>query len=125
MVHFGTLSGLSRRDLSDHLKKYGGNKVIVWDEGLTGPLDLIVDNNFLKDHQVVRMFTLKQDRLPGLGNVHVDSIVFISRPEVSNMDKISDNVKGEEMRERGIKTPGSPIVTFFSFRGLPFSANND
>lgn len=98
MVHFGTLAGLAKRDLSEFLEKYGGNKVLVWDDILMKSLDLIVDNNFLKEHQVVRMFSLNKGRLPDTNNVHVDSIVFITRPEVQNMDKISDNVKGEEMR---------------------------
>ena len=68
-------------------------QIIVWDEALAGPLDLIARYQFFKDRQVVKSFTLKPGRLPYSGG-QVENIVFITRPEVANMDKISDNVKG-------------------------------
>jgi hypothetical protein len=47
---------------------------------------------FFKDRGVIKMFPLKSGRLPHVANA--DNIVFITRPEIDNMDSISDNVKG-------------------------------
>ena len=93
MVHFGALGDLARRELTECLDKYAGKKIIVRDEALAGPLDLIARYKFFKDRQVVKFFPLKAGRLPYSGG-QVKNIVFITRPEVANMDKISDNVKG-------------------------------
>ena len=41
MVQFGSVRDLARKELSDYLDKYAGTKIIIWDEGLTGPMDLI------------------------------------------------------------------------------------
>ena len=68
-------------------------QIIVWDAELAGPLDLIAKYQFFKDRQVVQSYPLKAGRLPYSGGL-VENIVFITRPEVANMDKISDNVKG-------------------------------
>ena len=68
-------------------------QIIVWDETLAGPLDLIAKYQFFKDRQVVKSFPLKAGRLPNSGG-QIENVVFITRPEVANMDKISDNVKG-------------------------------
>lgn len=100
MVQFGALRDLARRELTDCLDKYSGKKIIVWDEDLAGPLDLIAKYQFFKDRQVVKSYPLKAGRLPYSGG-QVENIVFITRPEVANMDKISDNVKGEEIAASG------------------------
>ena len=100
MVHFGSLRDLAKRELTECLDKYTGKKIIVWDEELAGPLDLIAKYQFFKDRQVVKSFPLKSGRLPYSGG-QVENIVFVTRPEVANMDKISDNVKGEEIAASG------------------------
>ena len=66
-------------------------QVLVWDEGLTGPFDLIAKYQFFRDRGVIKMFPLKAGRLPP---TKADSIVFITRPEIANMDFIADNVQG-------------------------------
>ena len=53
MVNFGSLSDLAKRELAECLDKYTGKKIIVWDEELAGPLDLIAKYQFFKDRQVV------------------------------------------------------------------------
>ena len=93
MVHFGALGDLARRELAACLDKYTGKKIIVWDKALEGPLDLITGKQFFKDREVVKFFPLQSGQLPYSGG-QVDYIVFITRPEVANMDKISDNVIG-------------------------------
>lgn len=72
----------------------------MWDEGVAGPLDLIANYKFFEDRQVVKSFPLKTGCLPNIGG-QVENIVFITRPEVENMDKISDNVKGVEIAASG------------------------
>ena len=72
----------------------------MWDEGVAGPLDLIANYKFFEDRQVVKSFPLKTGCLPKKGG-QVENIVFITRPEVENMDKISDNVKGVEIAASG------------------------
>jgi len=103
MVQFGALRDLARRELTECLDRYSGKKIIVWDEELAGPLDLIAKYQFFKDRQVVKSYPLKAGRLPYSGG-QVENIVFITRPDVSNMDKISDNVKGEEIAASGSGT---------------------
>ena len=97
MVRFASVKELSRRELSEFLdndKGISGTKVLVWDESLTGPMDLIAKYQFFKDRSVIKMFPLKGGRLP---KITTDNIVFITRPDLGQMDKIADNVKGEEM----------------------------
>lgn len=97
MVHFASVKELSRRELSEFLdndKGISGTKVLVWDESLTGPMDLIAKYQFFRDRSVIKMFPLKGGRLP---KITTDNIVFITRPDLGQMDKIADNVKGEEM----------------------------
>jgi hypothetical protein len=66
-------------------------QVLVWDEGLTGPFDLIAKYAFFKERGVIKMFPLKAGRLPQTG---AENIIFLTRPEITNMDFIADNVKG-------------------------------
>ena len=101
MVNFASVKELARRELSEFLdndKGISGTKVLVWDESLTGPMDLIAKYQFFKDRSVIKMFPLKSGRLPRLATQH---IVFITRPDLGQMDKIADNVKGEEMNSSG------------------------
>ena len=65
-------------------------QALVWDQALTGPLDMIAKYQFLKDREVTKMFPLKSGRLP---DCSVENIVFITRPETSLMKVIAENVK--------------------------------
>lgn len=100
MVQFGSVRDLARKELSEHLDKYNGTKVLVWDEGLTGPMDLIAKYQFFKERSVIKMFPLKSSKLP---RVSTDNIVFITRPGLGQMDKIADNVKTEETQSGGVR----------------------
>ncbi|XP_059089713.1 vacuolar protein sorting-associated protein 33A-like [Tigriopus californicus] len=95
MIQFDLLRDLARRELLDHLDKYAGTKVLVWDEGLTAPLDLIAKHSVLRERQVDKMVPLKAGRLPvDLGQF--DNVVFMVRPDVHLMDAVADNVQREE-----------------------------
>ena len=98
MAQFGSVRDLARKELSDYLDKYSGTKVLVWDEGLTGPMDLIAKYQFFKERSVIKMFSLKGGRLPKLS---ADNIVFLTRPNLEQIDKIADNVKSEEISSNG------------------------
>ena len=93
MVQFSCMRDLARRELSEYLNKYVGTKVLVWDEGLTGPMDLIAKFKFFQERHVIKMFPLKDGRLP---KVSTENIVFVTRPIPAQMDKIADNVKGKD-----------------------------
>ena len=56
MVQFGSVRDLARKELSDYLDKYAGTKIIIWDEGLTGPMDLIAK---VKNHSIDRSLFLR------------------------------------------------------------------
>ena len=62
MVQFGGMRDLARKELSDYLDKYAGTKVLVWDEGLTGPMDLIAKFKFFTERNVIKMFPLNKGR---------------------------------------------------------------
>ena len=97
MVNFASVRDLARKELSDFLdndKGVSGSKVLVWDESLTGPMDLVAKYQFFSDKNVIKMYSLKGGRLP---KISTDNVIFITRPELDQMDKIADNVKGEEM----------------------------
>ena len=100
MVQFSCMRDLARRELSEYLNKYVGTKVLVWDEGLTGPMDLIAKFKFFQERHVIKMFPLKDGRLP---KVSTENIVFVTRPIPAQMDKIADNVKGEEISGGGVR----------------------
>ena len=65
-------------------------QALVWDQALTGPLDLIAKYQFLREREVTKMFPLKSGRLPASS---VENIVFITRPETSLMKIVAENVK--------------------------------
>ena len=50
------------------------------------------------------MFPLKSGHLP---QTNVENIIFITRPEISCMDMIADNVKGLERRKIHCKNASS------------------
>jgi len=100
MVQFGGIQELARKELSDYLEKYAGTKVLVWDEGLTGSMDLVAKFKFFQERSVIKMFPLKDGRIP---KISTDNIVFVTRPIPAQMDKIADNVKGEEISGGGVR----------------------
>ena len=96
-MNFNSVRDLARKELAEFLdndRGVHGSKVLVWDESLTGPMDLIAKYQFFADKNVTKMLLLKGGRLPKLVT---DNIIFITRPELEQMDKIADNVKSEEM----------------------------
>ncbi|GCB64520.1 hypothetical protein scyTo_0007550 [Scyliorhinus torazame] len=66
---------------------------IVWDEHLTGPFGLIAQYSLLKEHEVDKMFTLKEGRIPP---ADVKNIIFFVRPRLELMDIIADNIRCED-----------------------------
>lgn len=69
----------------------------MWDETLTGPISLIAKPSALKDHNVVKMFPIKQGDLP---NVEVRNFIFITRPNLQLMNAIATNVHSDERMNR-------------------------
>eukprot|EP00088_Acartia_fossae_P005844 TRINITY_DN12644_c0_g1_i2.p1 TRINITY_DN12644_c0_g1~~TRINITY_DN12644_c0_g1_i2.p1 ORF type:complete len:625 (+),score=133.75 TRINITY_DN12644_c0_g1_i2:46-1875(+) len=91
----GDFREMSRANILSILDSIHGNKVLVWDECLTGPVGLVAEYSVLKEHGVSRMFSMSATGLP---SVRVDSIVYIIRPNVENCDIIAANIRSEERR---------------------------
>ena len=98
MVNFNSVRELARKEISELLDKCNGTKALVWDEGLTGPFDLLAKHQFFKERSVIRMFSMKSTKLP---KISTENIIFITRPGLEQMDKIADIVKNEEMSNGG------------------------
>ncbi|XP_042193601.1 vacuolar protein sorting-associated protein 33A [Callorhinchus milii] len=92
-VNLNLLREAARKELREFLDKCEGSKAIVWDEYLTGPFGLIAQYSLLKEHEVDKMFTLKEGRLP---SADVKSIIFFVRPRLELMDIIADNIRSED-----------------------------
>jgi len=100
----GTTVSEAKRELSYLLDSYNTNtdegggsnrKVLVLDPGLRNPLELVVGGAFLQQHGVIRTHLLDDDG-HNLADDEIGSIVFISRPQVSNMDSVARLVKSVE-----------------------------
>ncbi|XP_078410262.1 vacuolar protein sorting-associated protein 33A isoform X1 [Cetorhinus maximus] len=92
-VILNNLREAARKELREFLDKCEGSKAIVWDERLTGPFGLIAQYSLLKEHEVDKMFTLKEGRLPV---ADVKNIIFFVRPRLELMDIIADNIRCED-----------------------------
>ncbi len=117
MVNFVSVRDLARKELVETIDQYAGKKVrsttvnavwgscsrylvlslqiLVWDESLIGPMDLVAGFAFLRERQVSRMLPLRPGRLaasPASGSA--DSVVFVVRPEVELMRRVADNIRG-------------------------------
>uniref|UniRef100_A0A3P9BXI0 VPS33A core subunit of CORVET and HOPS complexes n=2 Tax=Haplochromini TaxID=319058 RepID=A0A3P9BXI0_9CICH len=92
-VNLNILREAARKELREFLDKCAGSKAIVWDEYLTGPFGLIAQYSLLKEHEVEKMFTLKNGRLPP---ADVKNIIFFVRPRLELMDIIADNITSED-----------------------------
>ncbi|XP_067911138.1 vacuolar protein sorting-associated protein 33A isoform X1 [Heterodontus francisci] len=92
-VILNNLREAARKELREFLDKCEGSKAIVWDEYLTGPFGLIAQYSLLKEHEVDKMFTLKEGRLPA---ADVKNIIFFVRPRLELMDIIADNIRCED-----------------------------
>lgn len=69
----------------------------MWDESLTGPASLIAKPNLLKDRNVVKMFPITAGDLP---NVEVRNFIFITRPNIMQMNAIASNIHSDERKNR-------------------------
>ena len=81
------------------------NLIIIFDRWfnalllcISGPMDLIAKFKFFKERDVIKMYSMKNSKLQ---KIQTDNIVFITRPGLDQMDKISDAVKSEEMSSSG------------------------
>jgi len=101
-VKVGDIREVGRQEFLDLLDQFPGTKVLVWDPALTGPMGLVAEFSVLKEHEVLKMFPLSPGPLPAIS---ADNVVFITRPSLSSMDIIADNIKQEERRGgSGVKT---------------------
>lgn len=94
-LNLGLLRDFYRREFLDCIDKCLGTKALVWDDGLTGPFGLIAEYSLLKEHEVEKMFPLREGSLPPS---NVQNIVFLTRPRLELMEKIAQNLHNEEIK---------------------------
>lgn len=67
----------------------------MWDESLTGPVNLIAKPTMLKN--VAKMYPIKAGELP---NVDIKNFIFITRPNLQLMNAIASNIHSDEQKSR-------------------------
>lgn len=92
-LNVGILQEQARKELLCLLEKCDGKKAIIWDQSLAGPIDLVAKYSLLEEHDIIKM--------PLVGGSltippNIVNIIFITRPQLSLMDLIAENVHGEE-----------------------------
>lgn len=66
-------------------------QVIILDEGLTRPIGLIATYSLLREHNVKEVFILNTGKLSHFRE-KVKNVIFITRPFLTHMDMICDNI---------------------------------
>ncbi|CAG9860694.1 unnamed protein product [Phyllotreta striolata] len=99
-VDISLIQAAARANLINLLEKCHGRKALVWDNSIAGPVGLVAQYTILKEHQVVKMFPLRDMPLP---ETDVDHIIFISRPKLHLMDYIAQNVHSDVKTKSGSK----------------------
>ncbi|KAG8266629.1 Vacuolar protein sorting-associated protein 33A [Homalodisca vitripennis] len=82
-----------RSELLTLVDKCDGNKVIVLDDELNGPIGLVAKSTDLQAHGITNAFILRSGRLP---SSEARNVIFITRPVLRLMDIIAENIHGEE-----------------------------
>ncbi|XP_014247417.1 vacuolar protein sorting-associated protein 33A [Cimex lectularius] len=76
------------------LDKCDGEKLIMWDMELSGPMGQIATNKLLKEHNVMKMLKFTPGKLPIPSTTK--SVIFIARAEEHLMDIIASNLREEQ-----------------------------
>ncbi|KAK7604487.1 hypothetical protein V9T40_005673 [Parthenolecanium corni] len=92
-LNIGLVQEQARKELLDLLDRCQGSKIIIWDDGLSGPFGSIAEYSLLKKWGVKVMFPLRPGKLK-LNDV--DSVIFITRPYLKLMNCIIDIIHGED-----------------------------
>uniref|UniRef100_A0A2S2PDZ3 Vacuolar protein sorting-associated protein 33A n=1 Tax=Schizaphis graminum TaxID=13262 RepID=A0A2S2PDZ3_SCHGA len=93
-VNISLLQESVAKDLIYLLDKCDGPKVIILDEGLTRPIGLIATYSLLREHDVKEVFILNTGKLSNFRE-KVKNVIFITRPFLTHMDMICDNIHKE------------------------------
>jgi len=96
-INVSLLREAARRELLQCVDSCVGTKALVWDDVLTGPFNLIAEYTLLKDHDVIKMQPLQKAVLPV--QTGINNIIFITRPLLSLVQMIADNIKQFSRRE--------------------------
>ncbi|XP_021346292.1 vacuolar protein sorting-associated protein 33A-like isoform X1 [Mizuhopecten yessoensis] len=94
-INLSLLRDFYRRELLESLDRCSGTKALVWDDALTGAFGLIAEYSLLKEHEVEKMFPLRSSGLPPS---NVQNIIFVTRPKLSLMEQIAQNLLQEEQK---------------------------
>ncbi|XP_050427977.1 vacuolar protein sorting-associated protein 33A [Adelges cooleyi] len=97
-VNVGQLQESAAKNLILLLDKCDGPKVIILDEGLTRPIGLIATYSLLREHDVKEVFILNAGKL-GSFREKVKNVIFITRPFLTHMDMICENIHKENQED--------------------------
>lgn len=81
IVSVTELRDRARRDLIENLDKMRGNKALVMDKALSGPLGLIAEKQLIKDHGVEKTYHLRSEPL----ETDQRRIMYLVRATMGNM----------------------------------------
>ena len=109
-VKVGDVKEVSRQEFLELLDSLPGDKTLMWDSALTGPMNLVAEYSTLKQHNVVKMFSLSAGNIPPASS---ENVVFMVRPSLENMDQISAYIKREE------RSGGSGVRTEYHVVFIP------
>ncbi|KAJ9093088.1 hypothetical protein QFC21_006584 [Naganishia friedmannii] len=101
-VDVSLLKNLARDTLLEALTDIQGQKTLILDKALSGPLGLITDVSLLKHQAVEKMFWLEAGPL----NAQTRHIVWLCRPKRQFMQIIADQIKAHQQLSN--PSPASP-----------------
>ncbi|XP_018334360.1 vacuolar protein sorting-associated protein 33A [Agrilus planipennis] len=99
-VDISLIQTAARNNLINLLEKCPGTKAIVWDNSLAGPTGLVFQYPILKEHDVVKMYPLRNVPFPETAVKH---ILFITRPKLELMDLVAQNVHSDSNSRATVK----------------------
>ncbi|KAL1923818.1 uncharacterized protein VTP21DRAFT_8798 [Calcarisporiella thermophila] len=82
------LRELARKQLTDVLDSVRGKKALVLDPSLSGPLSLIAEFSYLKEHGVEKIYHLQ----PGPLETDCQSLLYICRAQIKNMKHLASHI---------------------------------
>lgn len=81
-----------RRRMVKVLDSIRGQKILVLDPSLSGPLSLVTEFSFLKERGVERVFFLGPDPIT---TTDAESILYLCRPTLSTMNQVADQLSNK------------------------------
>ncbi|XP_065201520.1 vacuolar protein sorting-associated protein 33A [Planococcus citri] len=96
-LNIGLVQEQAKKEFLDLLDNCDGSKVIIWDDGLSGPFGLIAEYSLLKKRDAVKMHPLRPGKIK---TIETENVIFITRPHLKLMGYVAENIHHEESSHR-------------------------